>query len=415
MERNISPHIYAISAISTVLISYFVFYHWQIDAHFYFLPMLGLALIYALINFSRQKKNPVYFKFNYQSSYGPLLRKSLARYLIWLALLYLGYKIYEVTPYYNSPFFKPNLEFFKQLLLIYSIAGLPYFFITLKYKSSRIEDFYDPAIRIIHILKQISLRTLRGDRVGSIFLVLKKRYNRKVLLNLVMRTYFIPVMVSQISSNMSYSLQLTHSYNFNSSLLTLLMLLTSLIWLTDATNASLAYCMESRWIENRTRSIDMTISGWMVCLFCYPPLNGITSYFFPFAPNVVSNDPGALIYTNMTFFYTAKIIQVSLLALHVYIDLSLGPSVANITFKKLQTKGVYGIVRHPGTVTKLFFWLITSSFYSRFWSTRMILGQLSWSIIYILRALTEERHLKHHHEYNEYKKKVKYRFIPGLF
>jgi protein-S-isoprenylcysteine O-methyltransferase Ste14 len=415
MEKNISPHIYALTAISTVIISYFVFYHWDIGAQFYFLPMLGLAFLYALINLARQKKNPVYFKINYKPGYGPLLRKSLARYIIWLMLLYLGYKIYEVTPYYNSPFFKPNLDFFKKLLFIYSIAGLPYFLITLRYKSSSTEDFYDPAIRIIHMFKQISLRTLRGDRAGSIFLVLKKKYNRKVLLNLIMRTYFIPVMVSQISSNMSYSLNLTHSYQLNSNLLTLLMLLSSLIWLTDATNASLAYCMESRWIENRTRSIDLTLSGWMVCLFCYPPLNGITSFLFPFAPNVVSNDPGSLIYTNMTFFYTVKILQVSLLALHVYIDLSLGPSVANITFKKLQTKGLYGIVRHPGTVTKLFFWLITSSFYRGFWSTRIILGQLGWSIIYILRALTEERHLSHHSEYKEYKKKVKYRFIPGLF
>jgi protein-S-isoprenylcysteine O-methyltransferase Ste14 len=109
-----------------------------------------------------------------------------------------------------------------------------------------------------------------------------------------------------------------------------------------------------------------------------------------------------------------KILEISLLALHIYIDLSLGTSVANISLKKLQTTGPYGVVRHPGTTTKLAFWILISACYSAFWSWPIILGQLAWSALYIGRAITEERHLRQHEEYREYMKKVRYRFIPGL-
>ena len=40
----------------------------------------------------------------------------------------------------------------------------------------------------------------------------------------------------------------------------------AILWLMDTTNASLSYCIESRWIENRSRSIDMTVGGWLVYL-----------------------------------------------------------------------------------------------------------------------------------------------------
>ena len=47
-------------------------------------------------------------------------------------------------------------------------------------------------------------------------------------------------------------------------------------------------------------------------------------------------------------------------------------------------------------------------------SPQLILGHLAWNVIYVLRALTEERHLRHYAEYREYMQRVKYRFIPGL-
>jgi protein-S-isoprenylcysteine O-methyltransferase Ste14 len=39
---------------------------------------------------------------------------------------------------------------------------------------------------------------------------------------------------------------------------------------------------------------------------------------------------------------------------------------------------------------------------------------LAWHVVYILRALTEERHLMRDPDYREYARKVKFRFIPGV-
>jgi hypothetical protein len=77
--------------------------------------------------------------------------------------------------------------------------GIPYFAITLTLKASRHEDFYDPAIRVIHTFKQIILRSLSGNTLTSIFHVLRKSYNRKTFLNLFMHAHFGPVMVKQIT------------------------------------------------------------------------------------------------------------------------------------------------------------------------------------------------------------------------
>lgn len=413
MHNNIvSPHVYALSTIGVATISYIAFSGWHVGREYFFLPIVALALLYAIINMVRNRFDPC--PLPNKPPRGLLFRKSASRFVVWLSVIFLGYQLYLLTPYYNTPPFKDNTDFFGMLLRLYLFLGLPYFLLTLYFRASSREDFYDPAIRLIHICKQIVFRALRGDSRASIFLVLHKKYNRKVLLTLIMRAYFIPVMVGQVYGNMALTIEMGNQISIDFGFLEVILWLSAFIWLTDTINASVAYCFESRWLENRTRSIDMTLSGWMVCLFCYSPLNQITSYVFPFAPLVVDNNPGSLVYASVTLFYVVKILQISLLALHVYIDLSLGPSVANISFKKLQTRGVYGLVRHPGTITKLTFWLLISSFYKGFWNTKMILGQLGWSVIYVLRALTEERHLKHHKEYQDYMKKVRYRFIPGI-
>jgi protein-S-isoprenylcysteine O-methyltransferase Ste14 len=40
---------------------------------------------------------------------------------------------------------------------------------------------------------------------------------------------------------------------------------------------------------------------------------------------------------------------------------------------------------------------------------------LTWSFIYYLRAITEEKHLSLDPNYIKYKQEVKYKFIPKIF
>ena len=264
------------------------------------------------------------------------------------------------------------------------------------------------------MLKHPLLSFIGGASLRTTLRVFRKRYNRKVLLNLIMRAYFIPLMIMQVLTYLPFTLKLHNAVFHTHDFITTLIWLVAMLWLFDTVNAGLAYLLESRWLENRSRSIDMTILGWAVCLFSYEPLTNITGAFLPFAPLLATGDVNALIVPSNNFLIGLKITEIILLSVHIYIDVGLGPSVANITLKKLQTRGPYALVRHPGTTTKLLFWFTLSFGYSEFWTAKFIFGYLAWAALYITRALTEERHLRQYAEYREYQQKVRYRFIPGV-
>lgn len=405
MTANISPHLFVLTSFSTAIASFLFFSKNGVNDKYFFIPMLALGVIYGIINLVRQYRGNSHFSVQKNINYLLMLKKSAARYVVWLVILFIASKFYELHPYYNQ--YKNNLTFFSYFFKLYLIFGLPYFFVTLIVKSSATEDFYDPAVRIIHIAKSIFRR--------MDFMVLRNKYNRKVLLNMVMRCYFIPIMVIQVYGNIENSIRYSaHNfagYNF----FTICLWLSAILWLTDILNASLSYCIESRWIENRSRSIDLTVGGWLVCLACYAPINEVTGTLFPFGPLAAGNNQALIIADNITFFTILKVLEIVVLVAHIYADVSLGPSVANITLKKLQTSGLYGIIRHPGTTFKLMLWWTQSVFYMEFWKPSYIFGHLMWNVLYILRAFTEERHLNKHKEYREYKKKTKHRFIPGIF
>lgn len=80
-----------------------------------------------------------------------------------------------------------------------------------------------------------------------------------------------------------------------------------------------------------------------------------------------------------------------------------------IALRDIRTQGVYGLVRHPMYVTDI---LLRVGF---------LISHLNWltstlfvvsSACYVYRAILEERFLGRTSEYQEYMRRVKYRFIP---
>lgn len=410
-KTHLSAHLYVATTILGTLGAFGVFYQWGYHDQLFFLPIFVVASFWSVALFLRQQKGLSAFHVDRDNSWLHLLRRAIPRYVVWLCIIGIGWVIYTTHVHYRG-YTKSN-EFLFMLLKIALVGGIPYFMFTLKWKASRIEDFYDPAIRILHIGKQLLLSILHRRYRGRARLVLRNNSNRKVLLNLIMRAYFLPVMVSQVYSGFSNAVSFAHSGGWGS-LLGFITWLAAMLWLTDALCASVGYCLESRWTESRSRSIDMTSGGWLICLCCYAPLNEVTGTLFPFAPSVVTGQATAMFFQSEVFLITLKLIETFILAALVYSDLSLGPSGVNITLKKVQSSGPYSVVRHPATVCKLSFWWIQSIFYLGFWQWHLILGQLMWNVIYILRALTEERHLKQYPEYREYMTRVRYRFIPRV-
>jgi len=411
MNSNISPHIYVLMTVLVTALSYFGFKAFGELDQWFFLPIFGLAVFWGAANFIRQWRGLSDFYIDTNIRMLPLLQRAVVRYVVWMVVLFIGLKFLQSHSFYQR--YDKSIQFLDVLLDFYLVAGLPYFLLTLKFKASRVEDFYDPAVRFIHIIKQISLGLWR--RNGRPFAVLSKPYNRKVLLNLVMRAYFIPFMVVQVYANMNNAIRFSVDDFQGYNLMAILLWLSSLLWFMDALCASAGYSIESRWAENRSRSIDMTVAGWLVCMACYEPFNQVTGTLFPFGPLIANVAPQSFAFVDQPAIYIFKVVEIVLLLALIYSDLSLGPSGVNITLKRLQTRGPYGIIRHPGTVCKLSLWWLQTAFYAQFWmSPQLIIGHLAWNALYVMRALTEERHLRQHAQYREYMKRVKYRFIPGL-
>jgi hypothetical protein len=309
-HRNVSPHVYLLATFLTTVGTLFIYNTFGFENHWFLAPLIFLAAVYGGINFYRQSKGKSESSTLNHINWRKLLRQAAARYLVWLAVIYSALLLYHNLPHslYNPERFQANFLFFSQLINGYLILGFPYFLITLIVKSSRREDFYDPAVRLIHIGKQLVLGLIREDRNKTAYLVLRNKYNRKVLLNLVMRAYFVPIMIIQVLGTTLANLDMIHSLQTDAQLLGFLYFASTVLWLMDIINATLSYSLESRWLENRSRSIDMTLTGWLVCFCCYEPLNRLTGYLFPFAPFIATQNPQDLIIPNADFLIFTKVI-----------------------------------------------------------------------------------------------------------
>ncbi len=412
MNKNLSPLCYVVSAVACLAIALYSFAHFGYHDRLFIVPIFALALLWAGANLWRQFRGNSEYRIERLSNPGKLLRRALIRYVVWGVIFLTGVEFLSTHSYYATN--EKTLYFLRSFMQWYFILGLPYFMLTLTFKASHTADFFDPAIRLFLMGKYLFRGLLVPQARPRARRVFTRRYHRKVLLNLVMRVYFIPVMVIQVYNGFQLSVHGLSQGLPGGDLLTLLFWLTGVLWLVDSLAAATSYSIESRWTENHSRSIDLTTAGWTVCFACYPPLNEVTSTLFLFSPNVVGNSVQDLVFAHSTFFMALKVLEFTLLVALVYTDLSLGPSVANITFKRLQSRGPYALVRHPATTCKLTLWWMQSIFFIQFWSWDVIIGQVMWNVIYILRALTEERHLRQYAEYRQYMQKVPYRFIPGL-
>ena len=182
--------------------------------------------------------------------------------------------------------------------------------------------------------------------------------------------------------------------------------LLTLIFLIDTLWFSFGYAIETKSLKNTIRSVEPTIFGWIVALACYPPFNGIFTKYI----NWYANDYIAINDIHLTF--AIRIIILVLLTIYVSATLALGAKSSNLTNRGIVTKGPYSIIRHPAYISKNLAWWITIL---PVLSIPAIFSMATWSLIYHLRAITEERHLIKDPDYVNYCKKVKYRYIPKIY
>lgn len=168
------------------------------------------------------------------------------------------------------------------------------------------------------------------------------------------------------------------------------------------------YCVESDLLDNRIKSIDDNPFSWMVTIVCYVPFYPLLFYIIPMGAQ------------DFAFFKSHEITAVVrsllmvIIAAKAWSIFTLGTKSSNLTNRGIITNGPYRWVRHPHYLTKMMVWWICvlPSLVQNYW---LIGGMIFWTTIYVLRALTEEQHLKRDPDYVVYMQKVKWRFIPGFY
>jgi protein-S-isoprenylcysteine O-methyltransferase Ste14 len=189
------------------------------------------------------------------------------------------------------------------------------------------------------------------------------------------------------------------------------------ILFVDTLLFTLGYIVETPALRNRIKSVDPTFFGWAICLACYPPFNDFTGRFLQWQS---SDFPQ---FQNTGAHFAANILLLCSLAVYSWASIALGLKASNLTNRGIVSRGPYSIVRHPAYAAKNLAWWIGAlpNLYLVFSSgnlrqaTYALVALCGWTAIYVLRAITEERHLLlGRNGYAEYMGRVRWRFIPGV-
>jgi protein-S-isoprenylcysteine O-methyltransferase Ste14 len=189
------------------------------------------------------------------------------------------------------------------------------------------------------------------------------------------------------------------------------------ILFVDTLLFTLGYIVETPALNNRIRSVDPTFFGWFICLACYPPFNDFTSRFLEWQS---SDFPQ---FHNTAVHFAANICLLLALTIYSWASIALGFKASNLTNRGIVSHGPYAFVRHPAYAAKNLAWWIGAlpNLYLAFTggdlrrASYVLLALCGWTLIYALRAITEERHLLlGNNGYAEYRARVRWRFIPGL-
>jgi len=375
-----------------------------------------------------------------------LLQRALPRWGVVLGILAMLSAIYLQHPYYKGGTFSIWRSVFPMLVAAWAVLGLPYVISTLRAYPARKLWFTDTGLLWIVIV-----RVATGTRN---FHVWKVRRLKNTILSLVVKAFFSPLMVGFFGGHVTsftnrwlaakdapklpnwpgkFSIDgLQNHFHavwttvskaipagsdigmlFQGSTYTMphvrwgLDHMYDAVFMVDCGFALVGYLMESRWLGNKTKSVEPTGFGWAVALSCYPPFNSVLGTYMPFkdAPQLhgwASPTVDLWVRGGMVFLFT----------IYAAATVAFGPRFSNLTNRGIVTRGPYAFIRHPAYVTKCCAWWLEHATHMTI-QTALALAALC--SVYGWRAWTEERHLSHDPDYRAYKKKVPWVIIPRIY
>ncbi len=339
------------------------------------------------------------------------LRHNLKHYFANAALVWLAILFYRHNSYYSGFLRSDTQQVFLYLALAYTAFGL-------------IFHLTAPAEKIKTNKGIVVLRLVKKAADAAAFLTKKtfrkeasfpkiENYEKTTMLFLAVKLFFAPLMINFAFDNyFAIKGNLANIGNnegifsiagFNNLLFPLIL---AAIFFADTLYFSFGYVFDAGFLKNRIRSVEPTVFGWAVALICYPPFNSFYGKYVPWYPSETAD------FGNATTTFFIRIAITLLLLAYLGATLALGAKCSNLTNRGIVTRGPYAIIRHPAYICKNVIWWVTII---PVMSPGAFLSMLSWSAIYFFRAITEEKHLMKDPEYQDYCRKVRHRFIPGIW
>lgn len=121
------------------------------------------------------------------------------------------------------------------------------------------------------------------------------------------------------------------------------------VFFVDCGVALVGYACESRWLGNKTRSVEPTPFGWLVALACYPPYNTVLGTYLPLENGIqrITGEDTLLVFRALT---------VLLFAIYASATVAFGFKFSNLTNRGIVARGPYRFLRHPAYVCKCSAW-----------------------------------------------------------
>lgn len=340
------------------------------------------------------------------------LLHGLKHYLLSLGLIWLAISFYRYNSYYANFLTADTQKTLLWLALAYTAGGFIYYLVLPLEKLPKSRGY---------VLANMLRRTGRDFRLYLKHFTTKPGYalpkldreEKVALMFVLVKIFFLPLMIQFLYNNYSSltaglnsieSLKVLFSIaGFNNVLFPLLF---SLLLFIDTAIFTFGYLVESKLLGSRVRSVEPTALGWIVALMCYPPFSGLTNNYAGW----YANDYVYVASPDMTFAFRLAVLV--LMAVYAWASVALGPKASNLTNRGIVARGPYRYVRHPAYIAKNLAWWVTVI---PVFSLAAVLSMAFWSLIYFLRAITEERHLIRDPDYQAYCRKVRWRFIPKVY
>jgi protein-S-isoprenylcysteine O-methyltransferase Ste14 len=339
-----------------------------------------------------------------------------------LLLLALTYLFCSLVPYYQvyaskeRPLLFHSFATWDALQTVYSVYGILLLIYYLTEKNPQISK----SIYCLRGLQKLVRMPWRRHGAGV------SPQERLGMLATLLKAFFGPLMVAWLIGHTTLMINngvylVDHFELLHTEFLSIFnahgyWFLLQVILFLDVLFFTIGYLVEMPILRNQIRSVDPTALGWLVALACYPPFNDITSSILSWTPDEFPQFETPVIHL------TANFLLLGLMAVYTSASVALNFKASNLTHRGIIAHGPYRFVRHPAYTCKNLAWWVAAipalhtALGTSAWSALLVLSSVGgWTLIYALRALTEEDHLrKVDDEYDNYCERVRYRFIPGL-